>query len=285
MRSLLTASVIGVSLYGASAPVAQVEAQPAVERRHVRFDIVTEHADLIAGETNLLGLRFTIEPKWHVYWRGRNDTGFPIAPEWKLPADWEAGELQWPAPHRYEAPGDILDHIYEEEVTLLLPIKVPEGAVGSRVTIPFTADWLACREACVFENGKASISLSVVSDESETRRGKGARSIETTRGRLPKKITGEEGEPKLEWRNGSLIVMETRPYEWIAFYPREDSIAVADPLENAKVKKDSLTLTPDRDAPGDGKRIIGMLEIRLPGEKPSLIYEVDSPLPEHEDDR
>lgn len=111
------------------------------------------------GKTLTLGLSFAIEPGWHLYWRGNNDSGLPISiTSLKLPAGWTAGKTLWPTPKRHIAEGDILDHIYEHEVTLLIPVSVPKDAkVGSSVTIALDTDFLVCKGACI--PGSASVSL------------------------------------------------------------------------------------------------------------------------------
>ena len=53
------------------------------------------------GESVTLIWRFELADDWHLYWTGRNDSGYPPLIELDLPEGWVAGGLQWPAPERY----------------------------------------------------------------------------------------------------------------------------------------------------------------------------------------
>ncbi|MBD3334945.1 MAG: hypothetical protein GF355_05465 [Candidatus Eisenbacteria bacterium] len=117
---------------------------------------------LTPGTIQMLGLVFTVAPGWHLYWDGLNDSGLPILVEPDLPPGVTAGALQWPAPRRLVSPGGILDHVYEERVTLLLPISLsPDLAAGEKVILGCDLAWVACKEACVYGQGRVELTLPV----------------------------------------------------------------------------------------------------------------------------
>jgi DsbC/DsbD-like thiol-disulfide interchange protein len=114
----------------------------------------------VPGEAVTLVWRFALAKDWHLYWAGRNDSGFPPRVDLELPAGWVAGGLQWPVPERYVSPGDILDHVYFEELVLVQKLGAPDDAtVGGSVAIEADIQWLACKDMCV--PGKTVLTLSI----------------------------------------------------------------------------------------------------------------------------
>lgn len=95
-----------------------------------------------------LGLHFRLAPEWHVYWKNSGDAGFP--PEIDLAATPELGEaeLLWPAPERYELPGDLVAFGYEDEVVYPIRARIAAGG-AERVEIALTVDYLVCQVDCV----------------------------------------------------------------------------------------------------------------------------------------
>jgi len=117
-------------------------------------------AAAVPGEEVTLIWRFDLAKDWHLYWMGRNDSGYPPRIDLKLPVGWVAGGLQWPVPERYVSPGDILDHVYFEELVLVQKLGAPDEAkTGRDITVEADIQWLACREMCV--PGRQSLTLDI----------------------------------------------------------------------------------------------------------------------------
>jgi thiol:disulfide interchange protein DsbD len=109
------------------------------------------------GSTELVGLHFTLDKGWHVYWVNAGDSGEPPSVKWTLPAGITAGAMQFPAPRRLPL-GPLMDFGYEDEV--LFPITLSAGSTlkaPSTVEIPAHVDWLVCREVCI--PGRADLLL------------------------------------------------------------------------------------------------------------------------------
>jgi thiol:disulfide interchange protein DsbD len=114
----------------------------------------------VPGESVTLVWRFEMADEWHLYWMGRNDSGYPPRIELDLPDGWVAGGLQWPVPERYIAPGDILDHVYFDELVLLQKIGAPVDALpDEEIVIKADVQWLACRDMCV--PGRSSLDVTI----------------------------------------------------------------------------------------------------------------------------
>lgn len=147
----LAALLAAVFMAAASAPAA---AQPA---NNIAADLVAEHAP-IPGEVLTVALRFRPQPTWHGYWSNPGDAGVGMVLDWNLPAGWQVGEAQYPVPQKLLISG-LMNHVFEHDYAVLLPITVPEGAAaGNLAPITVDAAWLACTDRiCVPE--RATLTL------------------------------------------------------------------------------------------------------------------------------
>jgi DsbC/DsbD-like thiol-disulfide interchange protein/cytochrome c biogenesis protein CcdA len=104
-----------------------------------------------AGEEWMLALRFRPRgPEWHGYWSNPGDAGLGMDLTLDLPDGWEAGEPLYPVPERLTIAG-LMNHIYEGNYTVLVPISVPADATIDGVPdITGFIEYLACTdEICV----------------------------------------------------------------------------------------------------------------------------------------
>lgn len=117
---------------------------------------------LTAGGTIWLGLQISHQPHWHTYWRNSGDSGLPTALAWTLPADWTAGDLQWPTPKKFQL-GPLANYGFDG--TVLLPTPVTIGTlrdVSDPVSIKLAANWLVCKTECIPEEAAFELSLATV---------------------------------------------------------------------------------------------------------------------------
>lgn len=243
---------------------------------HARAKLISESAGLVPGATMTLGVTFEIDPGWHLYWNGYNDAGLPPKAKWTLPPGYTVGEIQWPAPKREVSSGEILSHIYEKEVTLLVPLSVPSSAeLGEKVEISADLKWLVCEEACIAEEGRVSITLGVTAHEVlNFVEPEPTKKIRLTREKLPKALPAD-GSVLAAWRNG-VFAIEARGAAAVAFFPATECVALVDVIASTQAKGPALTLKPaEKD---DSTRVVGIVEV-TPGSngKPreALHYWVD----------
>ncbi|WP_120077996.1 protein-disulfide reductase DsbD family protein [Aurantiacibacter odishensis] len=111
------------------------------------------------GEGGQLALDFLPNEGWHGYWRNPGDAGQGMCIDWDLPEGWQAGEPLYPVPQTYITQG-LMNHIYEGEHAVLLPVTVPEGTAPGAYQVGLYADWLTCSDTlCVPQ--RASLSATV----------------------------------------------------------------------------------------------------------------------------
>ncbi|MBO0749372.1 MAG: thiol:disulfide interchange protein, partial [Porphyrobacter sp.] len=117
---------------------------------HMAAELVPE-GPAASGQPLTLALHFTPQPGWHGYWSNPGDAGYGMDLKWHLPEGWKAGEPQYPVPQELRI-GGLMNHVYEAEYAVLVPVSVSPGAAAGPTPIALDANWLACtREVCVPE--------------------------------------------------------------------------------------------------------------------------------------
>ena len=104
-------------------------AQAVVQTDNVRSELVSEVATVKPGEPFWVGLRQTLRPKWHTYWKNPGDSGLPTTLQWTLPTGVQAGPIEWPTPKRLPI-GPLVN--YGGHLTVRAVKLYADGALGSR---------------------------------------------------------------------------------------------------------------------------------------------------------
>jgi DsbC/DsbD-like thiol-disulfide interchange protein len=158
LRLILSAALAIVP--AANASDLQAKLAPVVgpvRAQHLTVELLGLHNSIQPGGTDLIGLHFTLDKGWHVYWINAGDSGEPPSIKWTLPAGITAGAMQFPAPRRLPL-GPLMDFGYEDEV--LFPITLSaDSTLKAPSNAPLAAhvNWLICREVCI--PGKADLVL------------------------------------------------------------------------------------------------------------------------------
>jgi len=132
-------------------------AQPHPETRKplVKTKLVADTSAIVAGVPFDVGVVFTVERDWHIYWKNPGESGLPTKITFELPDGFSAGEVQFPLPEQF--PTGIG---YEGEVMLIAKIT-PPATLDAAQKYKFTAKatWLVCSDICI--PGKASPAVTV----------------------------------------------------------------------------------------------------------------------------
>ncbi|MBY0313690.1 MAG: hypothetical protein K2W85_16620 [Phycisphaerales bacterium] len=167
--------------------------------------------------------------------------------------------MLWPGPKRHVLPGDILDHIYENQVILLVPIRIADSVKpGESLTIKAKVDWLVCDEMCVPEDAEVSITIPVGQPGKPATPSKDEQRIKQSRSAIPVPLskTAPEATVKITPdgdRFKASISGSAKNVQALAFYPMRDSVQIDDPIATCSAKGSALTLelgapTPDEPA-------------------------------------
>ena len=190
------------------------------------------------GESVTLVWRFDLAADWHLYWSGRNDSGFPPLIDLELPDKWLAGGLQWPVPERHVSPGDILDHVYFEELVLIQKIGAPDDAqVDGEVTIKADIQWLACKDMCVPGRTGLSVRIPVRTHVETTEPNLASEAA----ARLPGPLPGRTLETA--WEGATFHIHHPRARRLI-FMPTEDCGQLVDLLNDGQGNRLALRFKP-----------------------------------------
>lgn len=154
---------IAFCLIGAGGNLWSVETRP-VSKKNVRASLITDREAISPGDTFWLGVRYQMEPHWHIYWKNYGNTGIPTEIEWDLPEGFQVEALQWPTPSTFLM-SSLMSYVYEDEVILMARVKAPEDlSPGQSISLGAETWWLVCDdETCI--PGDASFRLSLPVEE------------------------------------------------------------------------------------------------------------------------
>jgi thiol:disulfide interchange protein/DsbC/DsbD-like thiol-disulfide interchange protein len=247
----------------------------------VRAQLIASVDAVHPGDTIQVGVHQTIIPHWHTYWVNPGDSGLATTIDYDLPAGATAGAIQWPTPSRITL-GPVTNYGYENEVTLLSGIKVPDDARGV-FPVKAKVKWLVCEEICIPQRVELALDLPVVAPGQD--RGRGSALTGKAQASLPiaspwpvsassdndgltLRITGTGLQPD------NIKDIWFYPLEWgrIAHNADQPWLSSGDAIE--------LKLQPGDDAPAVGGRINGVLAITEDGRDGPVTrgFIIDAPL-------
>ena len=152
---LVLAALLPVGLHAQVVTVGDGHAGP-FKAEHLTVELVTLAPQIAAGGAARIGLSFTIEENWHVYWINAGDSGEPPAIKWTLPKGIVAGPLQFPPPQRLPL-GPLMDYGYTDEVTFPITLTAAPKTKPGKVHLDAQVSWLVCSSQCL--PGKAHLGL------------------------------------------------------------------------------------------------------------------------------
>lgn len=240
-------------------------------RTHASVELLTPPA-AIPGSTIDVGVRFTIEPGWHLYWNGQNDSGSPMEIEPILPTGLTAGRALWPAPERMVEPGGVLNHVYEREVILIVPVKIAEDAKLGPAELRLDARWLVCKDVCLPESGSASAQVSIEAPGGDPTRLGPVQAVANTRTSLPIELAPSDPRVRVTL-HGSRATIECPGAAEVVFMPGPECSSVKQLLERGLSPGDHLTFEVESD-----KKIIrisGIVRVTNP-EGVRAYYHIDT---------
>jgi DsbC/DsbD-like thiol-disulfide interchange protein len=180
-------SVVAALLVGATSLLAQSTPFSKASSQHAVVTLVAERSAAVPGQPLALGVRFEIDPKWHIYWVNPGDSGGPPAIEWKLPEGFQAGAFDWPIPQRIPIGEGLVNYGYESDVLLPVTVRVPASAKpGTQVDLSGRVRYMICSELCV--PARADIHLPVTIAATAGAPAPTASLFAQTRPRIPQRL-------------------------------------------------------------------------------------------------
>jgi thiol:disulfide interchange protein DsbD len=134
------------------------------------------------GDTIWAGVDLKMEPGWHTYWKNPGAAGMATKIQWQLPPGVSAGEIQWPLPEKFP-PVEVTTYGYENEVVLLVPLKLANDLRPGQLDLKADVSWLECKEVCI--PGRASVQATL-NIGTQTKASADAALIQLWQGKMPK---------------------------------------------------------------------------------------------------
>ncbi len=169
-------------------------AQP-VRGDNIESELVAATDAAVPGQPLQVALRLKHDPHWHTYWQVPGDSGLPTQIQWRLPAGWQAGPIEWPVPQRFPV-GPLMNFGYDGEVLLLATLTPPPGLPpGGNVEFAARADWLICKDVCIPGGADLKLTLPVRDVAGPSRR---AAQFAAARSRIPQPVALEGATATIE---------------------------------------------------------------------------------------
>ena len=205
-------------------PLLASAAGAVVTTPQVRAELLAHAPEgVAAGKPVWLGLSITHQPHWHTYWKNPGDSGLPTTFEWKLPAGFAAGDIEWPTPKKLPI-GPLLNYGYDGTVLLPVKLTVPAGFAGESLPVSLKADWLVCKDVCIPESGEFALDLPVRAATAGH-----AKAFADAQAAVPRDVAGAQASAALE---GDRLVVRVAglPAAWqgkaLAFMPETGGVIV-----------------------------------------------------------
>lgn len=136
---------------------------PNFEKKLVHPELTANRKSIQAGKTFMAGVKFKMEPGWHIYYKDSGDAGMPTQIEWILPEGFTAGPLLWQEPKHFDDEG-IKTNGYSDSTFIASQITVPAELKDLKtVNIEAKVKWLSCKESCI--PGKDDLHLTLALGE------------------------------------------------------------------------------------------------------------------------
>jgi thiol:disulfide interchange protein DsbD len=242
--------------------------------RLVKPRLVTERTAFVPGESTTIGVHLVIEKGWHVYWRNNGDSGMPVSITFEPIDGVTIGASEWPAPMRHLSEGDILDYIYEDQVTLLFPLNVSDKfSAGTNISLKAKVEWLVCKDLCLPGDREIELSVPVSASASESA---DSGLIRAARATLPRTPTA--GTIHTKWDSRVLDIHVPGALSLSYFpYESEDGVVPLSMIERGTAKGDRLQLEYDEHV-DHAEHVRGVVEVRRDGKTSEyLLLDVEGP--------
>jgi DsbC/DsbD-like thiol-disulfide interchange protein len=256
-------------------PAARADTSDPAKFSHGFVSLVTETSSIQPGSEFTLGVHFTLEPGWHIYWVNSGDSGETPRITWQLPAGFSAGEIRWPAPSKLGS-ATVVDFGYERDVTLLVPVHVAATvAVNQTALLGADVRLLICSNMCIPSKTAAKLSISVKAHPPQMD-GAGETLLREAQARLPQAAPSNWSFTAIETKDSFVLMVKTPEHIGaLRFFPLLPSQIANEGPQNFAASQSGfqVKLKKSDELTGNVARLKGVLILQ--GGK---AYEIDAPV-------
>lgn len=154
----LTISLLSLAMFFSSS-----YAQDTIEPTKV--ELISNLDTLKPGESFLIGVRFSMDPGWHIYGRAPGELGLPTKIALNLEPGFKAAEMIWPKEESFSL-GSTKGLGYSGTVIVASSIETNSAEISSdSTTINAVVSWLNCSEKiCIPAKKKLALKLKLTKD-------------------------------------------------------------------------------------------------------------------------
>ncbi|MBU8895648.1 thioredoxin family protein [Corallococcus sp. M34] len=144
----LGALLLATGANAALPPSAVASGAPDEGDPRVEAALVVDSTQVQAGGDFRVGVRFRLDPDWHIYWKNPGDSGLATDVAWDTPGV-TVEAVRWPFPSTFRtSDGFITTYGYHDEVLLFAPAHASKQATGA-LTLSAAVDALVCKVHCI----------------------------------------------------------------------------------------------------------------------------------------
>jgi thiol:disulfide interchange protein len=182
-----------VKRIAAIVPITLCLAALTAQAAHTQVQLLLSADTAKPGDTIWAGVDMKMEPGWHTYWKNPGEAGMATKIQWQLPPGITAGEIQWPLPEKLP-PAEVTTYGYNNEVMLLVPLKLASDLKPCPLDLKAKVSWLECKEECVPGSANVEANLNI---HNESKPSVDATAIEQWKGKVP--LTNTDGFSVKAW--------------------------------------------------------------------------------------
>lgn len=145
-------SIVSLALLACSSDGKNVGVGP-----HIKVSLLSDQSSVRAGVPFHVGVLFSPEPGWHVYWKNPGDSGLAPKFSWTHSEALSLASPLWPTPSRIEV-GTLVNYGYDETL-IAFPATIAPSAKEGTLEVTVKASWLVCKDECL--PGSATLTLPV----------------------------------------------------------------------------------------------------------------------------
>ncbi len=131
---------------------------PPGDAGQVSVELRSDAAHVGPGQKFHLAVVFTIQPKWHIYWRDPGEGALSPKVTVQAPPGFEVGAPLWPRPVTVEGPIG-KEFCYLDEVVLFVPITAPAALGEGTAELNAEITWVVCKEICRLGSARKGLSI------------------------------------------------------------------------------------------------------------------------------
>jgi thiol:disulfide interchange protein len=223
-----------------------------------------------AGDTILAGVQLHMDPGWHTYWKnpGNSGLGWPTTIDWQLPRGITAGNIQWPVPEKLmdtnqagSAAEDSTTYIYNDEVVLLVSLKLAPNLPPGPLELAAKVSWLECAVQCLPGSTRVQAKLQVGTNQAAS---KDAELLASWERKLPR--TGDGLSARVWWDGPAKGDLRLLVLQWNSATPVPEADFFPDSSEQFEMQG-----TTERLPAETGKIQVGKQVKKLSGDWPAEI--------------